>query len=165
MPYQFEWDANKASANLRKHGVSFDEAVTAFSDRLSILLPDPDHSLGEERYLVMGLSTRGRLWLLPLSSARHEPESSLQDSLPDASAITMKKAKAKQQVREADRDTMRPEYDFSKGARGVTAARYREGTNIIVLDPELMDVFPDSEAVNEALRALAPVLRRRKRTS
>ena len=38
-----------------------DEAVTAFSDRFSILLPDPDHSVGEERYLVMGLSTRGRL--------------------------------------------------------------------------------------------------------
>jgi hypothetical protein len=76
----------------------------------------------------------------------------------------MKKAKRKT-VREADRDTMRPEYDFSKGVRGVTAARYREGTNIIVLDPELMDVFPDSDAVNEALRALAPVLRRRKRVS
>jgi hypothetical protein len=76
----------------------------------------------------------------------------------------MKKAKSKT-VREADRDTMRPEYDFSKGVRGVTAARYREGTNIIVLDPELMDVFPDSDAVNEALRALAPVLRRRKRVS
>ena len=61
MPYQFEWDADKAAANLRKHGVSFDEAVTAFSDRLSILLPDPDHAVGEERYLVMGHSTRGRL--------------------------------------------------------------------------------------------------------
>ncbi len=79
--------------------------------------------------------------------------------------MTMKKAKGKQQVRETDQDTMRPEYDFSKGVRGVTAARYREGTNIIVLDPELMDVFPDSDAVNEALRALAPVLRRRKRVS
>ena len=60
MPYQFEWDADKAAANLRKHGVSFDEA-TAFNDRLSILLRDPDHSAGEERYLVMGLSTRDRL--------------------------------------------------------------------------------------------------------
>jgi len=61
VPYQFAWDADKAAANLRKHGVSFDEAVTAFNDRLSILLPDPDHSADEERYLVMGLSTRGRL--------------------------------------------------------------------------------------------------------
>jgi hypothetical protein len=77
----------------------------------------------------------------------------------------MKKGKGKPQVRERDEDTMRPEYDFSKGVRGVTAERYREGTNIIVLDPELLDVFPDSDAVNEALRALAPVLRRRKRVS
>jgi hypothetical protein len=77
----------------------------------------------------------------------------------------MKKAKGKQQVRESDQDTMRPEYDFSKGARGVTAPRYRDGTNIIVLDPSLLDVFPDSDAVNEALLALAPVLRRRKRVS
>jgi len=61
VPYQFEWDAEKARENLRKHGVSFDEAVTAFSDRLSALLPDPDHSVAEERYLVMGQSTRGRL--------------------------------------------------------------------------------------------------------
>jgi len=75
----------------------------------------------------------------------------------------MKKDKAKHKSTDSDRDTMRPEYDFSKGVRGVTAARYREGTNVIVLDPSLMDVFPDSEAVNEALRALAPVLRRRKR--
>ena len=61
MPYQFEWDADKAAANLGKHGVPFDEAVTAFSDPLSVLLPDPDHSAGEERYLVMGVSTKGRL--------------------------------------------------------------------------------------------------------
>jgi hypothetical protein len=75
----------------------------------------------------------------------------------------MKKAKTRPRVSEGDKDTMRPEYDFSKGVRGVTAARYREGTNIIVLDPSLIDVFPDSDAVNETLRALAPVLRRRKR--
>ena len=75
----------------------------------------------------------------------------------------MKKDKTKHKRTDADRDTMRPEYDFSKGVRGVTAQRYREGTNVIVLDPSLMDVFPDSETVNETLRALAPVLRRRKR--
>ena len=61
MPYQFEWDAEKAAANLRKHGVSFDEAVTAFGDPLSVLLPDPDHSIGEERYLVLGMSSEARL--------------------------------------------------------------------------------------------------------
>ena len=62
-----------------------------------------------------------------------------------------------------ERDTMRPEYDFSKGVRGVTAARYAQGTNIVVIDPQVLDVFPDSVAVNQALRALAPVLRQQRR--
>lgn len=61
-----------------------------------------------------------------------------------------------------DRDTMRKEYDFSGAVRGVTAARYAQGTNIVVIDPEVLDVFPDSLTVNEALRALAPVLRRQR---
>lgn len=65
--------------------------------------------------------------------------------------------------REIDRDTMRAEYDFSSGKRGVTAARYAEGTNVVVIDPDVLDVFPDAASINEALRALAPVIRRRRR--
>jgi hypothetical protein len=60
-----------------------------------------------------------------------------------------------------DRDTMRPDYDFCGAVRGVTAARYAQGTNIVAVDPEVRDVFPDSNTVNEALRALAPLLRER----
>ena len=45
-----------------------------------------------------------------------------------------------------DRDTMRPEYDFSGAVRGVTAARYAKGTNMVVVDPEVLDVFPNSIA-------------------
>ena len=72
----------------------------------------------------------------------------------------MKKVKSRP-ISEAteEQDTMRPEYDFSGAVRGVTAARYAKGTNIVVVDPEVLDVFPNSGAVNEALRALAPVLR------
>jgi len=44
----FEWDATKASANLRKHGVSFDEAASAFGDPLSLTIPDPEHSGRED---------------------------------------------------------------------------------------------------------------------
>ena len=54
---------------------------------------------------------------------------------------------------------MLPEYDFTGGVRGVTAARYAQGTNIVAVDPEVRDVFPDSGAVNDALRAIAPLLR------
>ena len=57
----FEWDKKKAAENLRKHGVSFAEAATAFGDPLSITIPDPDHSHHEDRYLLMGESNTGRL--------------------------------------------------------------------------------------------------------
>lgn len=70
----------------------------------------------------------------------------------------MKKAKNNKE-RLADRDTLRPEYDFSGALRGVTAARYAQGSNVVVVDPEVRDVFPDGPAVNDALRALAPLLR------
>lgn len=73
------------------------------------------------------------------------------------------KKRAKTERRTADRDTMRPEYDFSKGKRGVTAARYAAGTNVVVVDPDVLDVFPDGASINQALRALAPVLRHQRR--
>jgi len=73
------------------------------------------------------------------------------------------KKKASNPRRSVDRDTMRREYDFSKGVRGVTAARYAQGANVVVVDPDVLDVFPDGESVNEALRALAPVIRQRRR--
>ena len=55
---------------------------------------------------------------------------------------------------------IRKEYDFSKGVRGKYAKRYAEGINIIVLDPELAEMFPDSKSVNEALKYLAKLVRR-----
>jgi len=58
-----------------------------------------------------------------------------------------------------DHDTMRKEYDFSDAVRGVTAKKYSLGANVAIIDPDVLDVFPDSAAVNNALRALAPVLR------
>lgn len=73
------------------------------------------------------------------------------------------KKKASHRSRSSDRDTMRPEYDFSGGIRGATAARYAAGANVVVIDPDVLDVFPDGRSVNEALRALAPVLRRRRK--
>ena len=60
---------------------------------------------------------------------------------------------------------MRPEYDFSRGERGVTAPRYAEGANVVAIWPDVLDVFPDGVAVNEALRALAPILRRRRESA
>jgi uncharacterized DUF497 family protein len=59
--YRFEWDAAKAAANFRKHGVTFEEAVTVFGDPLAVNMPDPAHSEFEERYLVLGMSNLQRL--------------------------------------------------------------------------------------------------------
>jgi uncharacterized protein len=61
MELEFEWDPTKAEANLRSHGISFAEASTAFHDPLSLAISDPDHSGREERYLLLGSSTAGRL--------------------------------------------------------------------------------------------------------
>lgn len=61
MSLSFEWDAEKASANERKHAVSFDEAATAFGDPLSVTIPDPDHSEDEDRFILMGSTYLGRV--------------------------------------------------------------------------------------------------------
>jgi uncharacterized protein len=61
MSLRFTWDTAKAAANLRKHRVSFIEAATTFADPLSITIPDPDHSIGEERFVLLGRSDRDRV--------------------------------------------------------------------------------------------------------
>ena len=58
---RFEWDPEKAIWNLKKHRVSFDEAVTTFYDPLSATFDDPDHSGDEQRYITIGFSSQGRL--------------------------------------------------------------------------------------------------------
>jgi hypothetical protein len=68
---------------------------------------------------------------------------------------TMKKPPSKRGARE-----MRAEYDFSSGVRGKYVDRYRHGTNVVVLDPELAEAFPNSKSVNDALRALVAIAAR-----
>ena len=58
---EFEWDEEKAAANLAKHGVSFEEAKTVFDDPLYVDFYDPDHSVDEHRYIIIGESQQRRL--------------------------------------------------------------------------------------------------------
>ena len=58
---RFEWDAHKATANVKKHGVSFDEAKSVFQDERAKLIDDPDHSGDEDRFVLLGLSHTLRL--------------------------------------------------------------------------------------------------------
>lgn len=75
MGYIFEWDPRKAESNARKHGVTFDEASTAFGDPLALLMRDSDHSFNEERYLVLGMSNQHRL--LVVAFAERAPRTRL----------------------------------------------------------------------------------------
>ena len=58
---RFEWDGSKAASNLKKHGISFEEAVTVFYDPLAATFEDPDHSQEESRLITVGYSARRRL--------------------------------------------------------------------------------------------------------
>ena len=58
---QFEWDENKNTINKKKHGISFEEAETAFYDDEAVVIPDPEHSQDEERFILLGFSAMVRL--------------------------------------------------------------------------------------------------------
>jgi hypothetical protein len=73
------------------------------------------------------------------------------------------KRSATKKPKEPEVHEMKPEYDFSQGVRGKHAASFAKGTNIVVLDPDVAKVFRDSESVNETLRALLPILARRRK--
>ena len=68
----FEWDEEKAKANLKKHKVSFEEAGTVFDDPLYLIFVDPDHSFEEKRFIIMGESNKNRL--LVVSFTMREPK-------------------------------------------------------------------------------------------
>ncbi len=64
-----------------------------------------------------------------------------------------------------DDPDMLEEYDFSKGVKGKYATRYSEGTNVVVIDPDVAKYFPDHDSVNEALRSLLPIVKRHEKKS
>ncbi len=70
---QFEWDPEKAKRNYKKHRVSFEEAVTVFYDPLSATFDDPEHSVGEQRLITIGFSSRGRLLVVSHAERRKAP--------------------------------------------------------------------------------------------
>ena len=60
MGLKFEWDKRKAASNFKKHEISFEEAATAFGDSLSLTIHDPDHSEEEDRFLLVGMTAKGK---------------------------------------------------------------------------------------------------------
>ena len=149
---QFEWDHQKAHYNFRKHAITFEEASTVFYDPLSATFADPDHSIGEFRFITIGFSNKNRLlaWI-PMLRNQTDFELSVHEQLRWAKGKSMKARKNKAT------DDLRPDYDFdySKGVRGKYHQQLMDvGSNIVIIDPDLASIFHDSAAVNEALRLL-----------
>lgn len=69
---KFEWDPVKSEINLKKHGISFHEAATVFGDPLAITFDDPDHSIGEHRFLTFGYSRANRLLVVVHTERRRK---------------------------------------------------------------------------------------------
>jgi hypothetical protein len=69
--FKFEWDQQKATSNLKKHGVSFDEAVSVFADSLALTFADTDHFESEERSRTYGVSSKGRLLVVVHTERRN----------------------------------------------------------------------------------------------
>jgi len=127
----FEWDDAKAKANVKKHGVSFDEAKTVFYDDRARLIEDPDHSEDEQRFILLGFSSGLKLLVVCLAtvhprvlfaSSRHERQRS-------------KRRRLTEKV-----NTMRSEYDFSKSSRNPYATQLKKQITIR-LDEECINYF------------------------
>lgn len=131
-----------------------------FADWDQITIPDDEHSIGEQRWVILGVSNRGNLLVVPHAerSDRIRIVSAWHANARQRKQYETKRASGKkpQQV---------PDYDFSSGVRGQYAARFAAGTNVVVLSPDVAEVFPDSEAVNEALRTLVRVSAKTVRTT
>ena len=148
----YEWDAKKAKGNRRKHRISFEDAATVFLDPLALTFPTRIIPLKRNERSPSVVPAGSRLYSYRIAGARTASESSAHGKPPEESASNMKKASAK-----GMNDDLRPEYDLSQLKGGVRGKYYREataGTNLVLIEHELADVFPDSESVNRALRML-----------
>jgi uncharacterized protein len=123
-----EWDSTKAVVNLRKHKVSFEDAASVFYDALALTGDDPDHSVGEMRFVTFGESSTGKQL--------------------DLRVKFMKKAKKTA----ATNNDMRAEYqrsDFGKMTRGKHYKQVMQSSNVVVLNPEIAKAFPNVTVLSE----------------
>jgi uncharacterized protein len=150
----FEWDARKAAANLKKHRVAFEDAATVFLDPLAGTYPDPDHSLSEHWEITIDHTLEGHLIFV----APCERGGKIRIVSARLATARERNSMRKKSV-VADRgNDMRAEHDLSQLKGGVRGKYYRQataGTNLVLIEPDPMDIFPESEAVNRALRILA----------
>lgn len=150
----FEWDKNKAKKNIKIHGISFGEASASFKDTLSLTIYDPLHSDEEDRFVTIGNSCKNRL-LIIIHTVRE-----IKIKIISARKATKKKGSDMKKMQK-DPD-MLEEYDFSNGVQGKYAEKFEEGTNVVVIDPDVAKFFPDHDSVNQALRSLTEIIKSQK---
>jgi uncharacterized DUF497 family protein len=156
----YKWNATKAARNLRKHGVSFDEAVTVFQDPFALTFDDPDHSIEERRFLTIGTSVRQRILFVAHADRGEDRIRIIRPEEPHG----VKAMRTKNAVAE-NNDELRPHYDLSalKGeVRGKYHGQATRGTTLVLLEPDVAEAFPDGRTVNETLRAFVKVARSQK---
>ncbi len=142
----YTWDDKKADINWKKHQVTFEEAASVFNDALAATLPDSEHSIGEQRFLTIGFSCLQRV--LMVAHTVHDQRPSKRENIMNDT------------INEDDdelQDDLKPEYDLDNmpgAVRGKYAERCAQGTNLVLLDPDVAEVFHDTKAVNDVLRQL-----------
>ncbi len=133
---------------------SFEEANSVFGDPLTTTVRDALHSKDEARFLTTGLSSEKRE-LIVWPTERDNGVRVI-----DARDVTAQERRVMSPKNDTKADDMRPEYDIRGGVRGKYFERYREGTNVVLLQPDVAAVFRSSAAVNRALRELIEIARR-----
>jgi uncharacterized DUF497 family protein len=160
---EFEWNPQKAASNRAKHGVSFEEAATVFRDALGRIVADPRHSADEERLVLLGASKDGHLLAVMFvdRGERVRGSSSVRGGPRAMSEKIMKRPRVKSGLKgPPGADEILPEYDFSKASPNKHASRYATGSSVVVLEPDVAAAFPTSVEANDALRALAAIIKK-----
>jgi len=119
---RFEWDSRKAAENRRKHGVPFEEARTVFLDESALLRSDEDHSVEEDRFVLLGFSARMRM-LVVCHCYRQDDEVIRLISARRANSVEAEAIRAPE-------DEMRKNYDFSNAIRNPYAKRLKKQLTI-----------------------------------
>lgn len=133
-----------------------------FGDPLGRITDDPRHSETENRYVLLGQSVRRRILAVMFTERRRAIRLiSARGKLRPKSGGNMRKMKArKPPARQVGGDEILKEYDFSRARPNKYASRYAKGSIVITLDPDVAAVFPGARQANEALRAIAGLIRR-----
>ena len=156
----FEWDERKAASNLRKHGVTFEEAQSVFYDPRSLTINHPDNEKRNCASSISGLLIKIEFWLWCILNAETRFVLLACDGRRETNGSSMKRKNR----------TKQREHNFARGVRGKHLGRLNDGhrtlidrvdgsidaytTRPVILDRDVQSVFKDSKTVNKALRGL-----------